>query len=293
MKRSIAIGTLALLTACGGNSTPPPPGCSCPVALLYMAVAERGSGEIAIYQQLPATGAPVQTIAAPGAESFAYEPTVDTATALFVGEYPGSVAIFSPPYTKSTGTITQGISDPAALVTQVTNDGWLLYVANRGANTVSVFASSNLNTPSYTIGGLNGPNRLAFDPQGNLWVSQATNVVEFKPPFSASSTPAATISSGLQSPSGLGIDFTGNMYVSDKGKNAIVVYAAGSTTPSVTVTSGITAPGNPIVTAALLVPNASGSVVEFNLPLTPTSTPVASVSSGMNQPSAITFITPP
>jgi hypothetical protein len=75
------------------------------------------------------------------------------------------------------------------------------------------------------------------------------------------------------------------MHVADSGNNAIVVYAAGAATPPATVTSG---PNQ------LYVPNATGNnIAVFSLPLTSASVSYTVIGAGMNDPSAITFLTLP
>jgi hypothetical protein len=273
-----------------------------------MLVAQRGANEIAVYPRVFPKDSltPASTIPVPGAESFAL--TSDTIAGggtigyqvLYVGEYPSTIAVINYPYTQVSSTITAGVSDPAALAATPVN-GWVaLFVANRGANDIAVYEGSNLDfqTPTMTISGLNTPDGLAFDPGGDLWVAQASSVVEFTPPFASNSTPAVTITAGLKSPSGIAFDRSGSMYVADKGENAIVVYPAGSITPSVTVTNGIHGPGTPLIpgdgsyfTNQVFVPNVTGnSVAEFGLPLTSTSQPYVTVAGGMNQPSAVMFL---
>jgi hypothetical protein len=260
--------------------------------MLTMAVAERGSDDIALYQQLPATAPPTSTIEAPGAESFALGTTAGTSATLYVGEYPNAVATFPSPYRTANGTITAGVNDPASLAVGAVNGSQALFVANRGANDVTVYEIGDLDAPAFTIAGLSAPNGLAFDAHGDLWVSQSTSVVEFVPPFSGGSVPATTIASGLKSPSGIAFDPSGSLYVADEAENAIVVYPSGALTPSVTMTSGISGPINPlIVGTGLFVPNVGGNdIAEYSLPLTSSSEPVATNSTGMNRPSALTFI---
>jgi hypothetical protein len=312
---SARVNTLlfAVLAGCSGtgsNGTPPP--FCCPAQPPNMLVAERGANEIAVYpRRWPSSSpSPMSTIPAPGAESFTL--AIDTVPmsggegsigfqVLYVGEYPATVAVIDSPYAAVNATITAGISDPAALAASTINGYEALFVANRGANDVVIYESENLNfsSPTVTIPGLNAPDGLAFDAQGDLWVAQASSVVEFTPPFTANSTPAVTITDGLKSPSGIAFDQSGSMYVADKGDNAIAVYPSGSVAPSATVTAGIDGPGNLLIgeqgfyfSNDLFVPNVAGnSIAAYSLPLTSTSKPFVTISRGMNEPSAVTFLT--
>ncbi len=89
---------------------------------------------------------------------------------------------------------------------------------------------------------LNNPEGLAFDPSGNLWVADASNnrVLEFTYPFSkgeAASTvlgqpdftsdSSATTSSGLDSPNGIAVDSSGNVWVADFHNNRVLEYVKG------------------------------------------------------------------
>jgi hypothetical protein len=297
MKRRVIVALCAslILAACGGKQQYPGTptsiceGCPPESIDVSMAVAERDANEIAEYPLLPAISSPTATIAAQGAESFAQGVTVST---LYVGEYPSSVAVFDYPYTKADATITAGISDPAALGASTIDGSQALFVANRGANDITIYEASAYGSPAVTIPGLDAPDGLAFDSQGNLWVAQASNVVEFTPPFTPKSTPTVTIANGLKSPSGIAFDQNGSMYVADSGKNAILVYPAGSTTPSVSVSNGVSGPTDAVVYSnGLFVTNAtSNTVAEFDLPLTDTSAPIATDSTGTNAPSAVAFL---
>lgn len=84
--------------------------------------------------------------------------------------------------------------------------------------------SAGLTTPSQTLTGLNGPagadfyagaggTGLAFDPNGDLLVSnQGANTVSVFAP--GATTPGTTLG-GLNSPTGLALDASGNLYVAD------------------------------------------------------------------------------
>ena len=68
-------------------------------------------------------------------------------------------------------------------------------------------------TPTATLTGLNGPDALAFDSSGNLYVANGdgTTVSEFAP---GSTTPTATLT-GLNDPEALAFDSSGNLYVAN------------------------------------------------------------------------------
>jgi hypothetical protein len=291
------------LEGCGGNATPAPTPSilfCCPAATAeYTAVAERGANDIALYPGTPVPeDLPGPTVSAPGAESFALG--LGSTPPLYVGEYPSTVSIFDYPYKSAASTITSGISDPASLAVGIVNGSQALFVANRGSNTIAIYEGADPSAPAVTITGLHAPDGLTFDAHGNLWVAEASDVLEFAPPFTAGSTPAVTVTSGLKAPSGIAFDENGVMYVADKGDNAIVVYSE-SSTQYFLVTGAVDGPGNLLITAPgtwfpqqLFVPNtSSNSVAQYGLPLVPGSEPQVLTTVQMNEPSAITFLTLP
>jgi hypothetical protein len=94
---------------------------------------------------------------------------------------------------------------------------------------------------------------LTFDSMGNLWASDYDNDVEYKfaPPFTSSRTlvPSVTLSlPGISHPTGIAVDATGNVYVSNlgsSGTNSIAVFTAPVTSASAPAyhLNGLYAPG--------------------------------------------------
>src|SRR5262249_41733563 len=70
-------------------------------------------------------------------------------------------------------------------------------------------------TPIATLTGLKGPDALAFDAHGNLFVANAANgTVSVFAPFST--TPTSTLT-GVDGPSALAFDAHGNLFVANQG----------------------------------------------------------------------------
>ncbi len=99
-------------------------------------------------------------------------------------------------------------------------------------------AGSGDSSPS---GGLFGPTGLAFDSSGNLWVVDSGNnrVLEFKSPFSNGESASlvigqptfggyigTTTAGGLNSPSYLAFDPSGNLWVTDQGNNRVLEFTS-------------------------------------------------------------------
>ena len=135
-----------------------------------------------------------------------------------------------------------------------------LWVADTGNRRVLEFTSPFrigqqaalvLGQPSFTASGpciasvtsICGPQYLAFDQQGDLWVSDATDnrVLEFQPPFltgmpaslvlgqmnftNSACTNAPPTAVGMCSPAGLAFDSNGNLFVSDVNNNRVMMFA--------------------------------------------------------------------
>jgi sugar lactone lactonase YvrE len=138
------------------------------------------------------------------------------------------------------------------------DSGGNLWVVDSGNNRVLEFkspfsngelASLVIGQPTFggyigqtTSGGLNAPSYLAFDPSGNLWVTDQGNnrVLEFTTPFSTgekatrvvgqedftSFSPSSTVTaSSLFEPVGIAFDSTGGLWVVDSGDHRVLEYS--------------------------------------------------------------------
>ena len=129
-----------------------------------------------------------------------------------------------------------GLINPDALAVDTAGN---LYVANGGANTVSVFSPGST-SPSATLTGLSGPIAMAFDPSGDLYVANLTaNTVSIFSP--GASTAGRCMITGLSSPLALTFDTSGNLYVLNNGNSTISRFPPKSTIPNTTLT-GLDAP---------------------------------------------------
>ncbi|MGA9944204.1 MAG: hypothetical protein WBP75_04120 [Candidatus Cybelea sp.] len=119
--------------------------------------------------------------------------------------------------------------------------GQLVFVSDNENNRISVFnaASKTKNPPPErtVTQGIHGPNGIATDLAGNLYVANyVSNTVTVY--GKGSGSPKTTISNGLNGPWDVKVDGFGNVYVSNTppygGTNYISEYPAGSSTPSTT-----------------------------------------------------------
>jgi sugar lactone lactonase YvrE len=108
-------------------------------------------------------------------------------------------------------------------------------------------ASVVLGQPNFTSdilsgaqSGLNGPEGIAIDSKGDIWISDSTNnrVVEFTPPFSNGESASLVLGqdnfssiycsslsmSSLCDPQGIAFDKAGNLYVADDSNNRILEF---------------------------------------------------------------------
>lgn len=161
---------------------------------------------------------------------------------------------------------TPSLSNPYGLAFDASGDLW---VANNGNNTVVEFTPSQLSTsgsptPNVTLSAdagtpnsLKGPNGIAFDASGDLWVANSGNstVVEFTPSQLSTTggpTPKVTLgatSGSIAGPGGIAFDANGNLWVPNDGSDTVVRFDAvqlatsGSPIPATTIASSSAGPG--------------------------------------------------
>ena len=154
------------------------------------------------------------------------------------------------------------LDSPEALAIDSNGNLWVANSAadGSGANTVVEFTKSQLATsgspkPAVRLasnaGSINNPQGVAFDPLGNLWVSDSAAVKEFSATQLAASgapVPAVTIGDdglgSLNGPEGITFDAKGNLWVAVFFSNLVVGFsssqlaASGNPVPAVIVRSG-------------------------------------------------------
>jgi sugar lactone lactonase YvrE len=132
-------------------------------------------------------------------------------------------------YAKSSSTpkltITTGIDEPTALALGKSNT---LYVMNSRGNTIPVYDTANGDERYVISEGSLVPEAIAVDPSGNLYVSTFSSISVYSP---NSSSPARTITDGINGALALQFDSGGNLYVANVTARNITVYAPGSTSP--------------------------------------------------------------
>jgi hypothetical protein len=158
---------------------------------------------------------------------------VDNKGTLYVanwnGGHPGGdVTIYSTGSISPSLTLSQGLTVPLDVAVDTNGD---VYVSNRSPDSIVVYAQGQT-TPKLTItsGLIVAPSQVQFDSNRNLFIGEAAGIIEV--PF-GSQQPMALNLEGLVKPSGVAFDpITGDMFVSDLGRNHVYVYAPGSSTQS-------------------------------------------------------------
>jgi sugar lactone lactonase YvrE len=140
-------------------------------------------------------------------------------------------------------------------------------------------------TPTATLSdGLNAPRALAFDAQGNLYVTNLADLTVSV--FGPDGSPKTTLT-GLFDPSALEFDAQGNLYVANYDKGTVSVFAPGATSPTRTLT-GLSAPDALAFDAQgnLYVANQGGTTVSV---FAPGATSPTRTLTGLDGPIALAF----
>ena len=139
-------------------------------------------------------------------------------------------------------------SSPAGQSCAVGNGSGTVGTANVSSVTVTCTGGSGPGGPATAI---NGPGGMAFDANGNLWVTNSDgstgSVLEFSVTRDGSNnatalTQVGRIVTGINSPSRLAFDAAGNLYVANIGSNNVTIYEPVGLTQIGTIASNIQRP---------------------------------------------------
>jgi len=235
--------------------------CAAPVGSLQLTITPPavGAAQVSIHGPNGYTNALSQSATLTGLAPGSYTvtaPATDTMTGTIVN------TIYSATITGSPVTVTGGTT-ASVTVTYGTGGTGELWVSNSAySNTLFGFSAAQLTssgapTPASTVNISTASNAIAFDANGNAWVSQgSTEIIEFTAAQLASGgsqAPAVTItgSGALHSPTGLAFDANGDLWVSS---------GAGTTpslleyTPSQLTSSGSPAPTIVVTSPQIILP---------------------------------------
>ncbi len=155
-----------------------------------------------------------------------------TATTFRAGTTPGTAVVTA---------AGAGLSANATVTVTGHVVGKPLYVANTGANSITVFAAGATGDaiPTAVIAGgdtrLDSPVAVTLDAAGNIYVANfdvtVPSITVYAPGASGNAVPTAVIAgsaTGLCDPFALAVDAAGNLYVANHCANSITVYAPGA-----------------------------------------------------------------
>lgn len=118
-----------------------------------------------------------------------------------------------------------------------------LYVASYKLNYVDIYCVKGKNQPPIgkITDGISGPEGLAVDTKGNLYVTNTTgnDVAEYA---RGTTTPSFTYTSQLGSPAGVAVDKSRNVYVTSLSPGSLTVFPQQSNTPTLHTTNNLTFP---------------------------------------------------
>jgi len=143
--------------------------------------------------------------------------------------------------TQTTPTIT-GLNFPYAVAVAPNGN---IYVGNGGNNTVTTFdAIGTQITPTLSIG---DPNGMFIDSSGKLYVANFSGggggLNGSITTYLANGTQTTpTITAGVQTATGVAVDLTGNIYVSNYGSSTVTTYNADGSQTTPTITTGVNGP---------------------------------------------------
>jgi hypothetical protein len=143
------------------------------------------------------------------------------------------------------------------------------------SNTITLYSAKGANGKELgqITTGLNEPERLFVDANGNVYASNLGNstVTAYKP---GATSPFLTISTGISNPTGITVDAAGTVYVANVGNDTITEYPKGKTSPSITIANAgaeylaTDAKDNLYATEGTIVEYAKGSTTGTSLALT-------------------------
>lgn len=157
------------------------------------------------------------------------------------------------------------------------------YVSNFGVNSITQY-DDNGNASNFTSAFVNGPNGLALDGQGNLYVSTNSNTIQ---KFSPNGTSLGVFAStGLNNVMGLAFDQSGNLYAANFGGTTVEVFAPDGT--DLGVFANVVRPTGIAFDSAgrLYVANFGNTIERFAADGTPLGT---FADTGLNNPEGLAF----
>ncbi len=205
---------------------------------------------------------------------------VDANGTVYVGDHGGSVPVTECTAASGYATCTTPIVGSAGVEGVAIDASGNLWIAAPGNNVVEYLAGqtvANVTIPT----GFSTLRGVSVDTNGLLWAADqnTSTVYGYAPPFSGSSTPFATLTSGLNAPIELSSDGSGNLYAADcgascpggTGAGSVQQYApviATASTPATSITTVVNTPEGVAVDAisSVWIANQGNGTVTHCLP---------------------------
>ncbi|HTX60067.1 MAG TPA: hypothetical protein VMH02_10380 [Verrucomicrobiae bacterium] len=236
---------------------------------------------------LPLTGssqAPANTIPV----SAPYPIAADASGTLFVGDYSGGgLYTIAPPYSGVTASTTSGLADPYGIAIDSHSDA---FVANSNGASVTEYTSPYSGSPATTItSGVSKPYAVALDSSNNLYVANAGNSTLGVYDAGSYTTQAHSVSLASAPYSELVSGST--LYVGEASDVQAFTLPITSNSPAA-VTIPITSAsvyGMAVDSSEHLFVSSedNSTVYEYATPITNAASPVAAITSGLDQPCGV------
>ena len=208
---------------------------------------------------------------------------------LYVGndQGAGTVRVFALPLSASSTAVAQ-LAVPSSVAIAVNA---LSLAVSDASHAVHIFTQPVTSSSSQTAGITTSNNgMMTFAASGNLYVVNGTATQIYTPPLTNASTPASTITTPAAG-WGIAIDGFNNVYING-GSPAIWIAPAGVVTITATGPAGHSYRSMAVsgsLMAACYVDSSTGGIDVYSLPLSASSSPLATITSGTNQPEGCAF----
>lgn len=322
---TLLAGALAVQVACGGgggsSNTPYAPA---PVITVFSAspatIPAGGSaqlqatfsngagtvqpGALSILSGSPLTVSPATTttytLSVQGAGGTATATTTLTVTPqaqrLFLSDTkaPGLVRVYDLPLSSAS---TPALSIPFNNSIGMAQDASGALAVATNNSQVAVFAAplTNASIPTATFSTGGSQFQSAFGPSGKFYLcTQGASLNVYTPPLGSGTVPSGTIADPNTTAMGIAFDTAANLYLAGSSNKIVVRASEGTAAASVVLTLPAGAAVRSLAVnnqflAAASVGNAPGAVFLFTLPLTSASTPVATLTTGVDSPEGVAF----
>jgi hypothetical protein len=318
----LSVSALGLMLACNGGSSSPAPVPPAPVIASFVASPtsitvggsaqltasfSNGTGVVTPGSLAITSGTPINvnpavtttytlTVTGSGGNATATATVTVNPQHLYVADdrASGQIWVYTLPLNASS-TPVFSFSYPSGVGVAVNANGDLAAANNSGGLNIFPAPLSASSVASASFANAGSPNmQLAFGPSGKLFAcTQGAKVNVFTGPFTDSTVFSSQITdAGVLTSFGVAFDAQANLYLAGSGTHVDVLPSEGSGAASVGITVPVGAALRQIAVGGgqlfmANVGNGQHSVFVFTLPITNSSAPIATITTGMNAPEAV------